>query len=177
MSSTGSRSGSSSSARRPAPEGPSAVLADANAFFVPLREPVDLVAEVARLAAPAPLAVSSGTLAELDRLVVRGVAGAPAARALAARLPTVRDRGRGDTGLLELAARRSCWVLTGDRALQARLLARGVSVLVPREHRGFDLRRAPTDPEERGARRRAATVKNAPRVEARRRQRGPDAGR
>jgi len=77
--------------------------------------------------------VPSSVRDELDRLVADGTPQATAARTMAERFPVVRARGRGDAAVLEAAVRRGAWVVTADRALAARLVAVGVTVLVPRD--------------------------------------------
>jgi len=108
------------------------VLLDTNALFLPFRDRFPLVEEVERLTAPALVGVPSSVVAELDRLVARAEVGAPLAREFARRFPIVESSGRGDQGLVELAARRRATVVTGDRELRRRLVAAGVVVLSPR---------------------------------------------
>lgn len=174
--STASSSASSSDGRSVTDLGPRVVLADANAFFLPLTSAVDLDREVRRLAPAARLAVAASTLAELDRLAARRVPGAGAARELAARLPVVPSPGRGDAGLLRVAVTQRAWVVTADRELQERLLGSGVTVLVPRERSRLALRRPGTSPP-RATPGRRATVKNGPRVVRAERRRRRDARR
>ncbi|EQD31493.1 nucleotide-binding protein PInc, partial [mine drainage metagenome] len=79
-------------------------------------------------------------LGELDRLVARGEGGAVLARTLAGRFPTVPGRGRGDSGVLDAARRLGAAVVTADERFQARLVAAGVPVLVPRDRTRLELR-------------------------------------
>lgn len=174
--STASSSGSSSAAPERGPARPGLVLADANAFFLPLAGPIDLEAEVRRLLPAGRLAVAASTVAELDRLVERGVPAAGAARELARRLPRVPSRGRGDAGLLELARACGAWVITGDRRLQQELARAGVGALVPRQRSGLAIRRPRQEASATPPRRRA-TVKNGPRVASGARRRSGGARR
>lgn len=176
MRSTAKPSGSPSVGRsRPSGEPPGAVLLDANALFLPFRGSLDLAAEVGRWAGPAPLRVAAGTLAELDRLVARGVSESRPARELARRFAVAASSGRGDAGLLALAVARGWWVVTGDRAFQRRLRAAGVTVLAPRGRQGLHvLRPARVPPPTVRVR---ATVMNAPPVASGRRSRARDAAR
>jgi rRNA-processing protein FCF1 len=109
------------------------VLLDANILFLPVRTRFPLEAEVDRLRPGSMLGVPSSVLAELDRLAARGTPEAAAARALAARYHTVTAIGRGDDAVLRVAVRLGAWVVTADRELRARLSARGVGVLTPRD--------------------------------------------
>lgn len=118
--------------RPPLPPEVGLVLLDTNALFLPFRDRFPLEDEVERLTAPARVAVPSSVIAELDRLVAQRAAGAALAREFARRFPIVPTQGRGDQGLLQLAARRRAIVVTGDRALRRRLVAAGIAVLAPR---------------------------------------------
>jgi rRNA-processing protein FCF1 len=126
------------------------VLLDANALLLSVRQRFPLEAEVDRIRPGASIVVPSSVIGELDRLVVRGVPGAPAAAALARRFPILPGSGRGDTAILVAAVHHRAWVVTADRALAARLRGRGVDVLVPRDrqrlelHRGQAVRSSPT---------------------------------
>ena len=102
--------------------------------------------EVLRHAPGGRLAVPSSVLGELDRLVRRNAPGALPARALARRYRVVVAAGRGDTAVLELARRRSAWVVTADQALRSRLVAAGVSVLSPRDRQRLELYRGAPSP-------------------------------
>jgi rRNA-processing protein FCF1 len=109
------------------------VLLDTNALFLPIRAGFPLEAEVERHQTGAILGVPTSVLHELDRLVDRATPDAAAARALAARFRPVTTRGAGDEAVLNAALRTGAWVVTADRALRARLTARGVGVLAPRD--------------------------------------------
>jgi rRNA-processing protein FCF1 len=127
-------SGSSSGGRRVrGAVPPRLVLLDTNALFLPVRTGFPLVAEVERHHPGATLGVPTSVLRELDRLVGRATPGAAAARALAARFRAVTAQGVGDEAVLKVAVRTGAWVVTADRALRARLTARGVGVLSPRD--------------------------------------------
>jgi rRNA-processing protein FCF1 len=108
------------------------VLLDTNALFLPFRDRFPLLEEVDRLTAPATVAVPSSVIAELDRLVARRTSGAALARELANRFLILSHEGRGDRGLVDLAAERQAIVVTSDRELRRRLTAAGVAVLSPR---------------------------------------------
>ncbi|HYB79523.1 MAG TPA: hypothetical protein VEG66_07185 [Thermoplasmata archaeon] len=140
---TATSSGSSSrapSSTRSLPA--SSVLLDTNALFLPVHSRFPLEAEVDRLCPGAKLAVPSSALEELERLVARGVPGAPAAWRFALRYPVVPVEGRGDAALLRSAIRHRVSVVTADRALAARLQRAGLSVLVPRDRHRLELRPA-----------------------------------
>jgi rRNA-processing protein FCF1 len=92
-----------------------------------------LEAEIRRHTEESEVRVPGSVIAELDRLVSRGVPEAATARSLADRYPVARSPGRGDASILALARRRGAWVLTADRDLRRRLLGAGVTVLVPRD--------------------------------------------
>ncbi len=125
------------------------MLLDTNALFLPVRAGFPLTSEVDRLFPGARLAVAESSLREFDRLVERATPGAAAARALAHRLPRLPARAEGDEGVVEVAEREGAVVVTADRGLQERLVARGVAVLVPRDRHRLELRR-PAVPERRG---------------------------
>ncbi len=78
-----------------------------------------------------------------------GVAGAAAAREYARRFPVLAAQGLGDDAVLASAVLRRASVVTADRDLADRLVARRVAVLVPRDrHRlhvvpGAPVRRPP----------------------------------
>jgi rRNA-processing protein FCF1 len=77
--------------------------------------------------------VPSSVVGELERLVRDSTPGAVAARALADRFERAEIVARGDSGVVEAAERLRAWVVTADRALQARLVRRGITVLGPRD--------------------------------------------
>ena len=116
------------------------MLLDTNALFLPVRVGFPLEAEVDRLVPGARIAVATSAVRELDRLIARRTAGAVVARALADRFARAETPARGDTAIVELASRRGWAVVTADRALQARLSARGVTVLAPRDRHRLELR-------------------------------------
>ena len=149
---------------------------DTNALLLPFRSRFPLIAEIERLTAPAQIAVSTGVLAELDRLAARRVAFAVAARAWADRFPTMRTARRGDFGLLELAVRRRASVVTSDRVLRRRLLLAGVPVLSPRGE-GRLVETPPGRTVSTEGRPRRATVKNGPPLAGRSLREDPDAAR
>jgi rRNA-processing protein FCF1 len=109
---------------------------------LPFRVRFPLLAEVDRLVPGARIAVPSSVRNEVDRLAERGVTGAAAASAFAARFPTVRTAGRGDDGVLRAARYARAAVVTADRALAVRLRSEGVTVLVPRDRHRLELRPA-----------------------------------
>ena len=173
----GRRSASPSDGDSGGTDPPSWVLLDTNALFLPFTGSIDLEAGVATAAPAIPIGVTTGTLGELDALRRRGVAHSHAAREYAARFPTVASRGRGDSGLLEVAQALGAWVVTTDHALRDRLVARGVSVLEPRGRSRLRLVRG-RPPQKRGARGdRRATVKNGTTVVRADRRRNADAPR
>jgi rRNA-processing protein FCF1 len=141
------------------PPTPRVVLLDTNALLLPFRSRFPLLEEIARLTAPARVAVPGSVLAELDRLVERRIPGAAPARTFARRFPIVASSGRGDLGLLTLAVRRGAVVVTGDRELRRRLLAAGISVLSPKGSVRL-ARWDPTGASVPSEKRRRATVKN-----------------
>jgi rRNA-processing protein FCF1 len=118
------------------------VVLDANALFLPLRSALRIESEVERLLGPSQIVVPTSVLGELARLRERGVADASAAAALAERFPSVRSRGRGDEAVRTLARSLGACVLTADRALRARLLEDGTSVVYPRDRSRLALERA-----------------------------------
>jgi rRNA-processing protein FCF1 len=85
------------------------------------------------------LVLASG-IEELDRLVARSTRHAVAARALAERFARLSGSGHGDDAVVAAAVRRRAVVVTADRALQARLRARGIAVLAPRDRHRLELR-------------------------------------
>jgi len=106
--------------------------------------------EIARNCPGATVGVPSSVLGELDRLVQRDAPDARAARAFADRYRAIPTPGLGDDAVLDTAVDRKAWVVTSDRALRDRLVARGVTVLFPRDrHR---LERFAGAPDARGAR-------------------------
>jgi rRNA-processing protein FCF1 len=109
------------------------VLLDTNSLFLPVRSRFPLEAEVERCCPGAELAVLSTTVAELGRLVRDGVAGSAAAQEYAGRFPVVAASGRGDDAVVAAAVARAAAVVTADRNLADRLVARQVTVLVPRD--------------------------------------------
>jgi uncharacterized protein len=129
------------------------VLLDANALFLPVRVGFPLEAEVARWRPGAKLAVPTSVLHELDRLSERGTPEASAARALAARYPSLRSPGTGDDAIVRVAVRAGAWVVTADRDLRGRLRERGVTVLSPRDRHRLELHRGIRTPP-RGSRQR-----------------------
>ncbi len=116
------------------------MLLDTNALFLAATRGFPLRAEIGRLLPDAVPVVPSPVLGELDRLVERGEIGATLARALAARFPVVRGSGRGDGGVLEIAQRLGATVVTADGRFQARLVAAGVPVMVPRDRARLEFR-------------------------------------
>ncbi len=100
-----------------------------------------LESEIQRLFPGARLAVADSSFREFDRLVERAVPGAPVARALAGRCARLSTSSDGDEAILEVAERERAAVVTADRALQERLVARGIAVLAPRDRHRLELRR------------------------------------
>ncbi|HEY6238069.1 MAG TPA: hypothetical protein VIZ68_02645 [Thermoplasmata archaeon] len=175
---TGRPSGSPSADRESPPaSAPEVVFLDANAFFLPLSTGFPLEEEVRRWAAPARVVVWSGTIAELERLGRRSVPRAEAALALARRFPVVESSGRGDQGLMELAARSNAWVVTSDRRFCERLVGEGVTVLFPRERARLALRKGRRPVSSSAASRPRAMVKNRPPLDRSHRRRRGDAAR
>lgn len=117
------------------------VLLDTNALFLPFRTGLALVDEIERLLPGAELLVPTSVLAEVDRLVGRGVPHAPAVADLAAGFGSVPSQGRGDAAVLATALALGAWVLTADRLLAERLRRHGVGVLVPRDRARLHLLR------------------------------------
>lgn len=78
------------------------------------------------------IAVPRSVVAELQRLARRGTADARAALEYARGWPEVPAPGRGDAAVFAAARRERAVVVTADRALAARLLGQGLSVLQPR---------------------------------------------
>jgi rRNA-processing protein FCF1 len=109
------------------------VLLDTNALLLPVGRGFPLDREIDRHFPGARVELPRSALAELDRLVARDVPRASAARALARRYPIAASRGAGDDAILATAARRRAVVVTADRELAARLVERGITVLVPRD--------------------------------------------
>ncbi|HYA71408.1 MAG TPA: hypothetical protein VEH28_08615 [Thermoplasmata archaeon] len=114
---------------------------DTNALLLVARTGFPLGPEVDRLLPGARIAIPSTAVAELDRLLGRGVRGARMALELARRYPVTPVPGRGDSAILEGAARQRAWVVTADRELAARLLRTGLPVLVPRDRQRLEPRR------------------------------------
>jgi rRNA-processing protein FCF1 len=126
------------------------VLLDTNALFLPVRARFPLEVEVARLCPGGEIRVPTSVIGELDRLVLRDAPDARAARELANHYRSLPAPGLGDDAVLEAASGRNAWVVTSDRAFRARLVARGVTVLFPRDrHR---LERFPGETAPRGSR-------------------------
>jgi rRNA-processing protein FCF1 len=82
----------------------------------------------------ATLGVPRPVVRELERLATEGVREAIPALALAATLRPIEAAGRGDAAVVRAAVVHRAVVVTADRALQERLRAEGVDVLVPRDH-------------------------------------------
>ncbi len=124
------------------------MLLDTNALFLVVQAHFPLEAEVDRHRPGAVLLVPSSVVGELDRLVDASTPGAAAARAVAERFDRVGTVARGDAGVMDAAERSGAWVVTADRALQARLRRRGITVLRPRDRSRLDLvpGRPPTEP-------------------------------
>ena len=114
------------------------MLLDANALMSGARLKIDLVAKVAESAPGWKVAVPGSVLRELQRL--GDTRGAREARALAKRLPTISNEGRGDDAIVEtaLAAPRRA-VMTNDQALRRRLRGSGVTVLFIRGKQKVDV--------------------------------------
>jgi rRNA-processing protein FCF1 len=108
------------------------VLVDANALLLPFTSHFRLEEEIYGQVDGARVLVPSSVLGELERVAARGNANARAAREFARRFAVVLTEIQGDDALVDLGRQLSAWVLTGDRALRARLLEAGVPVLFPR---------------------------------------------
>ncbi|MGP8077678.1 MAG: PIN domain-containing protein [Thermoplasmata archaeon] len=137
------------------------MLLDTNALLLPFRTHLDLAGEVDRAVPGAELGVPVSVLGELDRLAARGVAHALAAGELARSFRRVPTPERGDAAIVSVALAENAVVLTADRRLADRLVAEGVSVLLPRDRTRLELHRG------RSPRAAAATVKKRPRLERR----------
>jgi rRNA-processing protein FCF1 len=136
------------------------VILDTNALLLPFRNRLDLAAEVERCCPGAELGVPQSVLGELDRLIERGVRPATPARALARTFRAYPTQERGDAAILSVALAEDARVVTADRELARRLVARGVAVLVPRDRSRLELRVGRP-----AVRRPAATVKKRARLE------------
>ena len=123
-----------------------AVLVDANALLLPFTAHFRLEEEINRQVDGAQVLVPSSVLGELERVADRGNALARAAREFARRFVIVPTQSQGDDALVELGRRMKAWVVTGDRALRARLLAAGVPVLFPRGKSHLDRAVSPRRP-------------------------------
>ncbi len=142
-------------------------MLDANALFWPFTHGTRITEEVERLfPAGARVLVAESGRAELDGLVQRGVRHARAARELAERYEVFPVPGRGDSGLLAAAAGSNTVVATADRALQARLRARGVAVLVPRDRARLELKLPSPEGPSRATVKPRAPLRRRPRAEA-----------
>lgn len=108
------------------------VLVDANAMLLPFTSHFRLEEEIYAQVDGARILVPSSVLGELERVAERGNPNARAAREFARRFEVAHTEAQGDDALVELGRRLNAWVLTGDRALRARLLAAKVRVLFPR---------------------------------------------
>jgi uncharacterized protein len=154
------------------------VLLDTNALFLPVRTGFPLLPEIDRLLPGARVLVPASTVRELDRLVAREIPGAVPARELADRFVVTRTLAEGDDAVVEVAIREAATVVTADRELQARLRARGVGVLVPRDRHRLELRLGHLRPRSgtSGAQHVPGTVKKRARLEpANRRRTTPNA--
>jgi rRNA-processing protein FCF1 len=114
-------------------------------LFLPFVAGTDLEGEIRRLVDRADVRVPSSVLRELRRLVDRKETHAREALLLARRFPLTTNAGSGDAALLALA-RSGDTVVTADRALQERLLARGVDVFAPRDRVRLERRRGTRRP-------------------------------
>ncbi len=135
------------------------VLVDANALLLPFTSHFRLEEETYAQVDGARIQVPSSVLGELERIAERGNPNARAAREFARRFEVVPTASMGDDALVELGRRLSAWVLTGDRALRARLLAAGVPVLFPRGKSHLDRAVAPHRHVAVGRRRRSTSGK------------------
>ena len=135
------RSASSSVSRSQGARGTAVLLLDTNILLRSARPGFRWEGEADRLVGGFRAQVPSIVMAELDRLISRGVVGSRAAREIARRFPTAHGAGRGDDAILALAVRRKATVLTADRALAGRLTEAGIDVLIPRDRNRLELRR------------------------------------
>jgi rRNA-processing protein FCF1 len=117
------------------------VLLDVNALLLPFRARFPLREEVERLRPGAELVVPTSVLGELDALAERRVNGARPARELAGTFRELAGPGRGDDGIVRAAVGTGGWVATADRELARRLVARGITVLAPRDRSRLELHR------------------------------------
>jgi rRNA-processing protein FCF1 len=118
------------------------VVLDTNVLLLAAQRGFPFEAEVGRLVPGARIVVPSSALRELDSLVARRTAGSVVARAIADRYEIGATARSGDDGVVEVATRARGVVATADRALQRRLIDRGVGVLVPRDRARLELRPA-----------------------------------
>ncbi|HTW77130.1 MAG TPA: twitching motility protein PilT [Thermoplasmata archaeon] len=116
------------------------MVLDTNALFLPVRRGFPLEAEIHRVVPGARLIVPSSARDELDRLATSGTRGAIAAREIAARYAVEPTDRPGDDGVLDVAGRLGAIVVTADRALQRRLVAAGIPILVPRDRHRLEPR-------------------------------------
>gem|GEM_PF-446207 len=150
------------------------MILDTNALLLPFRTALPLAAEVERCCPGAEVGVPVSVLGELDRLAARGVRLAGPARALARTFRVLPTRARGDAAIVAVALAENAGVVTADRALARRLVAEGISVLLPRDRARLELRAGRAVPRGTAERPGAATVKKRARLE---KQRTPDARR
>jgi rRNA-processing protein FCF1 len=114
---------------------------DTNVLFLVVQRGFPLEGEIDRLLPGARIVLPSSAARELRDLVERRTVGAAAAREVAARYPVVRTARSGDDGVVDAAVRARARVVTADRALQQRLVERGIDVLVPRDRTRLQIRR------------------------------------
>ncbi|MCI4347958.1 MAG: twitching motility protein PilT [Thermoplasmata archaeon] len=122
------------------------VLVDANALLLPFTAHFRLEEEIFAQVDGARIMVPESVLGELEQVAARGTPNALAAREYARRFETVGTDSLGDDALVDLGRRMRAWVLTGDRALRARLLEAGVRVLFPRGKSHLDRAVSPRRP-------------------------------
>jgi rRNA-processing protein FCF1 len=116
------------------------VVIDTNVLLLAARRRFPFESEIDRLLPGARLVVPSSALRELDALVARRTVGSAVARELAGRFSVAPTARSGDEGVIDVADRTRGVVVTADRALQRRLVERGVGVLAPRDRGRLELR-------------------------------------
>lgn len=125
------------------PRSPPRVFLDTNALFLPFTRRFPLEGEVYRHLEGARIEVPQSVLGELDRLVEREKPHARAARIYAERFPVVPTDLKGDAALETLARDLGGIILTSDRELRRRLVAKGMRVLFPRGEKHLGWARGP----------------------------------
>ena len=113
------------------------VLVDTNIWLLTALRRLPLRDEVSRLVPDGALRVPRVVIRELERLVVRGTAGAPVALQIVRQYPVVPTPGAGDAAIIRRAIGKGAWVVTADKQLALRLREHGCGVLMPRGMHGL----------------------------------------